>query len=162
MKAVVQRVISASVTVEGKIISSIQKGLLVLIGVESGDTFNDGEILANKIVKLKVFPGPRLLTQAGDEDETALPKQWDRSVLDIDGEILCISQFTLMASVKKSKPSFHRAESPKLANQIYEHVLANMRIQHGLGDKVKDGQFGAYMQVGLVNDGPVTIELASR
>ncbi|KAK9460143.1 D-Tyr tRNAtyr deacylase-like domain-containing protein [Lipomyces oligophaga] len=168
MKAVVQRVRSASVTVDDKLISVISRGLVVLLGVEVGDTQTDAEILASKIAGLRVFPS--IIVQSTElsdvgEEATQLNKQWDRSVVAIDGEILCISQFTLLAKVKKNKPGFHHAEKPDQALELYNYAMDQMRKQFPGTDneqKVKPGVFGAYMQVALVNDGPVTIELASR
>ncbi|KAK9354743.1 D-Tyr tRNAtyr deacylase-like domain-containing protein [Lipomyces doorenjongii] len=162
MRAVIQRVRSASVAVEGTIVSGINRGLVVLVGVEIGDTTADCDTLASKIANLKIFPSPA--SAIATPSDTKLEKQWNRSVVSIDGEILCISQFTLLASVKKNKPSFHHAERPAVANELYERVMDKLRSAFGESkdDKVKPGVFGAYMQVSLVNDGPVTIELTSR
>ncbi|KAK9333371.1 D-Tyr tRNAtyr deacylase-like domain-containing protein [Lipomyces starkeyi] len=162
MRAVIQRVRSASVAVDGTIVSAINRGLVVLVGVEIGDTTADCDTLASKIANLKVFPSAA--SAIVTPSDTRLEKQWNRSVVSIDGEILCISQFTLLASVKKNKPSFHHAERPAVANELYERVMDKLRSAFGdsKDDKVKPGVFGAYMQVSLVNDGPVTIELASR
>ncbi|KAK9465018.1 D-Tyr tRNAtyr deacylase-like domain-containing protein [Lipomyces arxii] len=169
MRAVIQRVRSASVSVDGKSISAINRGLMVLIGVEVGDTAKDCDTLAIKIMNLRIFPSVDLLADSVDgthanRESPALSKKWDRSVMAIDGEVLCISQFTLLASVKKNKPSFHHAEKPTLANELYELAMNNMRKIYGEDskDKVKPGAFGEYMQVALINDGPVTIELSSR
>ncbi|KAK9361708.1 D-Tyr tRNAtyr deacylase-like domain-containing protein [Lipomyces starkeyi] len=180
MRAVIQRVRSASVAVDGTIVSAINRGLVVLVGVEIGDTTADCDTLASKIANLKIFPSAVSAIVIPSESESAassgastpsdggestrLEKQWNRSVVSIDGDILCISQFTLLASVKKNKPSFHHAERPAVANELYERVMDKLRSAFGdsKDEKVKPGVFGAYMQVSLVNDGPVTIELASR
>ncbi|KAK9240387.1 D-Tyr tRNAtyr deacylase-like domain-containing protein [Lipomyces kononenkoae] len=177
MRAVIQRVQSASVAVDGAIVSAINRGLLVLVGVEIGDTTADCDVIASKIANLRIFPSPASAivtptesessgasTPSASGESTKLDKQWDKSVVAIDGEILCISQFTLLASVKKNKPSFHHAERPPVANELYERVMDNLRSAFGENrdHKVKPGVFGAYMQVSLVNDGPVTIEFASR
>ncbi|KAK9254598.1 D-Tyr tRNAtyr deacylase-like domain-containing protein [Lipomyces tetrasporus] len=162
MRAVVQRVRSASVSVDGSVVSAINRGLVVLVGVEIGDTISDCDILASKIANLRIFALPA--SGSVTPSETRLDKQWDKSVVSVDGEILCISQFTLLASVKKNKPSFHHAERPAVANELYERVMYKMRSAFGEGkdNKVKSGVFGAYMQVSLVNDGPVTIQLTSQ
>ncbi|KAK9365233.1 D-Tyr tRNAtyr deacylase-like domain-containing protein [Lipomyces kononenkoae] len=162
MRAVIQRVRSASVAVDGEIVSAINRGLLVLVGVEIGDTTTDCDVIASKIANLRIFPSPA--STIVTPSDTKLDKQWDKSVIAIDGEILCISQFTLLASVKKNKPSFHHAERPTVANELYESVMDKLRSAFGENKdhKVKPGVFGAYMQVSLVNDGPVTIELESR
>ncbi|KAK9322042.1 D-Tyr tRNAtyr deacylase-like domain-containing protein [Lipomyces orientalis] len=182
MHAVIQRVRSASVSVDGSVVSKINRGIVVLLGVEIGDTISDCDMLANKIANLRIFASPASGSVTPSESESAgssgvstpsadggemtrLDKQWDRSVVSIDGEILCISQFTLLASVKKNKPSFHHAErQAAVANELYERVMDKMRSAFGEGkdNKVKPGVFGAYMQVSLVNDGPVTIQLTSR
>ncbi|KAJ8102819.1 D-Tyr tRNAtyr deacylase-like domain-containing protein [Lipomyces tetrasporus] len=181
MRAVVQRVRSASVSVDGSVVSAINRGLVVLVGVEIGDTISDCDILASKIANLRIFALPASGSVTPSESESAassgastpsadggertrLDKQWDKSVVSVDGEILCISQFTLLASVKKNKPSFHHAERPAVANELYERVMYKMRSAFGEGkdNKVKSGVFGAYMQVSLVNDGPVTIQLTSQ
>ncbi|KAK9447762.1 D-Tyr tRNAtyr deacylase-like domain-containing protein [Limtongia smithiae] len=186
MRAIVQRVRSASVSVNDQVISAISRGILVLLGVEAGDTTQDADTLAARIVNLKIFPAPAgtavsapsstassasastaSLVSSGEAfpntDESArLDKQWDKSVAAIGGEVLCISQFTLLASVKKNKPSFHHAERPAAASELYEYTMTQMRKIMLADDKVKPGVFGAYMQVALVNDGPVTIELNTK
>lgn len=142
MKAVIQRVSSASVEVEGKIIGSCNKGYMVLFGAADGDTEADAEILAKKISSLRVF-----------EDEN---DKMNLSILDVDGEILAISQFTLLADVKKgNRPSFINAMEPVKAEQLYKFFCEKLR-EFGI-KKVDEGEFGADMKVSLVNDGPVTI-----
>lgn len=142
MKAVIQRVSSASVEVEGEIVGSCNKGYMILLGAENGDTESEAELLARKTANLRIF--------CDDNDKMNL------SILDIDGEILCISQFTLLADVKKgNRPSFINALEPVEAKRLYEYFCQYLR---GLGiKKVDEGVFGGDMKVSLVNDGPVTI-----
>ena len=143
MKAVLQRVSSASVTVEQHLVSSIGRGLLVFAAVGPDDTQKDAESLASKLLKMKLWP-----------DETG--SNWRQSVQDIDGEVLCVSQFTLLASTKKgNKPDFHAAAKGEKAKELYGYFFATVRDLYS-EEKVKDGVFQAMMQVGLVNDGPVS------
>lgn len=147
MRAVLQRVSSASVTIAGQIKGQIGRGLLVLLAVEEADTPEDIEWLSGKIVRLRIFP-----------DEAGL---MNRSVQDISGELLLISQFTLFASTKKgNRPSYLRSAQPEIAIPIYEQFKA--RITQDLGKAVATGEFGADMAVNLVNDGPVTIIIDSK
>jgi D-tyrosyl-tRNA(Tyr) deacylase len=147
MRAVVQRVSEASVTIGGAVSGRIGRGVLVLVGVEAGDTPADAEWLAAKIVALRIFP----------DDEGKM----NRSVVDMAGEALVVSQFTLHASTKKgTRPSFVRAAPPEEAVPLYERFLAE--VEQGLGRPVARGVFAADMQVALVNDGPVTIVIDSR
>lgn len=142
MRAITQRVSSASVSIEGKKEASIDKGLLVLVGIQKKDTDNDVDWIARKIGQLRVF-----------EDENGLMNQ---SLSAISGEILLISQFTLIASVKKgNRPSFNDAADPETGERLVQAV-ANHLNQYVEGS-VKTGVFGANMQVSLINDGPVTI-----
>lgn len=142
MKAVIQRVLSADVKVDGNITGAIDKGLLVLLGVMDGDTEKDAEIMASKIAKLRIFE---------DEDE-----KMNLSVLDIGGSILSVSQFTLCADVKKgNRPSFTPSAHPDTANALYERFNAFL-LENGV-KSVEKGIFAADMKVSLVNDGPVTI-----
>jgi D-aminoacyl-tRNA deacylase len=143
MKAVLQRVSQASVTVDGKVVGSIGVGLLILLGVERGDEEKDAEFLARKSVEMRIFA-----------DEAG---KMNRSVQDVAGSILLISQFTLAAEWKKGRrPSFIRAAEPIEGNRLYEHFAT---IVNNLGVPVEKGVFGAHMDVALVNDGPVTIIL---
>lgn len=147
MRAVVQRVKSASVTVENEILGSIDHGLVILLGVETADTIEDLEWLAGKLVNQRLFPG--------DDGP------WSRSVIDTGGGILLISQFTLHASTRKgSKPSWHRAAKPELAIPLYEAMAA--KLSDLLGRPIATGKFGAMMEVALVNDGPVTLQIDSK
>ncbi len=142
MKAVIQRVQEASVTVDGKLVSSIGKGYMLLLGVMKGDTQKEAELLARKTAALRVF-----------EDENG---KMNLSVNDVNGEILSVSQFTLCADCKKgNRPSFTNSEEPERANELYEY-FCNELIKNGVKD-VKRGIFGADMKVSLINDGPVTI-----
>ena len=147
MRLVVQRVLRASVEVEEKLISRIDKGLLILVGVENGDTAEDMEWLAAKTANLRIFP------DAGGV--------MNLSVCDIDGEVLAVSQFTLTASTRKgNRPSYIRAARPETAVPLYEKFCE--RLSQLIGKEVKKGIFGADMQVSLINDGPVTIMIDSR
>ncbi|PGH35272.1 D-tyrosyl-tRNA(Tyr) deacylase [[Emmonsia] crescens] len=146
MKAVIQRVTSASVTVDKKLISSIGRGLLVFAAVGKDDTQKDAESLAARVLKLKIWPD-----EAGGT--------WKKSVQDIQGEVLCVSQFTLLAQIKKgNKPDFHHAADANKAKELYEHFYNKVQeLYHA--ERVKNGVFQAMMEVGLVNDGPVTIQI---
>ena len=147
MRAVLQRVTSASVTVESEIVGEIKHGLVVLLGIENADTTEDVEWLAAKIANLRVFGGAE--------------GPWSRSVVEIGGNILLISQFTLHASTKKgTKPSWHRAAKPDHAVPLYEAMIAHLSAL--LGRPVATGRFGAMMQVTLVNDGPVTVAIDTK
>ena len=147
MRILIQRVKSASVGIEGRIFSSIGQGLLVLAGVEEGDTQEDVGYLAAKLVKLRIF---------GDEKGLM-----NRSVEDIDGEILVVSQFTLMASTAKgNRPSFIRAARPETGNRLYGQFCDKVSELHG--KPCQKGVFGADMLVTLENDGPVTIWMDSK
>ena len=142
MKAVIQRVTNASVEVEGNVVGSCNKGYMILLGAHESDTLSDVETLANKVVNLRVF---------SDEDD-----KMNKSILDVDGEILAISQFTLCANVKKgNRPSFIEAMKPDTAHEMYELFCKGL-LELGV-KRVEKGVFGADMKVSLVNDGPVTI-----
>lgn len=142
MRTVIQRVQHASVTIDGALKSKIGKGLLVLVGIEDRDTPHDVEWLCKKICQMRIF-----------DDENRV---MNKSVVDVDGEILVVSQFTLQASVKKgNRPSYIKASRPEFAIPMYESFCAEMGVQ--LGKEVQTGTFGADMKVDLLNDGPVTI-----
>lgn len=147
MKAIVQRVVKASVTVDGKVISSIGNGLCVLVGIGRKDAPKDAEWLARKILNLRVF----------DDDDG---KRWNKSVMDKKFEVLCVSQFTLCVIMKGNKPDFHDAMGPDLSEQFYGDFLQTMKKNYS-EDKIKDGVFGAMMVVHIENDGPITIPLES-
>jgi len=147
MRAVIQRVSSASVTINGQVRGAIQQGLVVLLGIEDADTAEDIEWLSGKIVRLRVF-----------NDEAGV---MNRSVQEAGGSLLLISQFTLLASTKKgNRPSYIRAARPEIAIPLYEAFL--LRLTADFGQTVQTGEFGADMQVALVNDGPVTIIMDSK
>ena len=147
MKTVTQRVQYASVTIDGVVKSKIGKGLLILVGIEDRDTQEDINWLCKKICNLRIF----------DDEQGVM----NRSVMDVDGEILVVSQFTLQASTKKgNRPSYIRASKPEVAIPMYESFCAEMGIQ--LGKELQTGTFGADMKVELLNDGPVTILIDSQ
>jgi D-tyrosyl-tRNA(Tyr) deacylase len=147
MRVVIQRVSEARVKIGETVAGEIGRGLLVLLGITHGDTSADGEWLAQKIAKLRVFPD-----DAG---------QMNRSVQDIGGGILVVSQFTLIASTRKgTRPSFNDAAKPDTARPLYEAFLGSVEVE--LGTYVQRGEFGADMKVALLNDGPVTIIIDSR
>lgn len=142
MRAVIQRVSESSVTVDGKVVGSSQKGYMILLGVVKGDTDENAQLLARKTASLRVF-----------EDENG---KMNKSVIDIDGEILAISQFTLCADCKKgNRPSFTDSEEPENAKRLYELYCEELK-KNGVR-RVEKGIFAADMKVSLVNDGPVTI-----
>ena len=147
MKAVIQRVTRAGVTIEGNVKSSIAGGLLVLVGIEDADTDEDIVWLSNKIVNLRIF-----------DDDNKVP---NISVKDINGEILLVSQFTLHASTKKgNRPSYIKASKPGIAIPLYEKMIA--QLEKDLGKNISTGEFGADMKVDLLNDGPVTIVIDTK
>jgi len=146
MRAVVQRVKSSSVAVDNDVIGEIGKGLLILLGVAKADTADNAEYLADKIVNLRIF-----------EDEN---NKMNRSLLDTGGEMLVVSQFTLLGDCTKGRrPSFVHAAEPDRANELYEHFVEQVRQK---GVNIATGQFRAMMDVSLVNDGPVTLIVESR
>ena len=147
MRAVIQRVSKASAAIDGRIFSSIQQGLLVLLGIEDADGQEDLEWLSGKIVNLRIF----------DDEQGVMNK----SVKEVDGEILLVSQFTLHASTKKgNRPSYIRASKPEIAIPIYEKMVR--QLSQDAGKEVKTGTFAADMKVELLNDGPVTIIIDSK
>jgi len=147
MKAVIQRVASASVTVEGEVVSAIESGLLILVGIEDEDAIEDVVWLSKKIVNLRIF---------NDEDGVM-----NKSLLAIDGDAIIVSQFTLQASTKKgNRPSYIKASKPEVAIPKYEAFLK--QVEKELGKKVGAGVFGADMKVELLNDGPVTIVIDTK
>ncbi len=142
MKAVIQRVKNARVDVDEKTVGKISEGYLILVGVMDGDTEEDAEILAKKTANLRIFT---------DEDD-----KMNKSILDIDGEVLAVSQFTLCADVRKgNRPSFINSAVPDEANRLYEYYCSKL-LENGVR-KVEKGVFGAHMEVSLLNNGPVTI-----
>lgn len=146
MRAVIQRVTEASVRIEGEVVGEISQGLMVLIGVEEGDGEADLKYMAEKVPNLRIF-----------EDENG---KMNRSLLDIGGQILAVSQFTLLGDARGGRrPSFITAARPETANPMYERLVAQWRDR---GIHVETGRFGADMKVGLINDGPVTILMDSH
>ena len=147
MRAVVQRVTKASVTINDSLQSSINKGLLVFLGIENNDTSEDIEWLSGKISRLRIF-----------NDKNGI---MNLSVKDIDGEILLISQFTLHASTKKgNRPSYIKAANPDIAIPVYNNFI--LKLQSDINKKIETGEFGALMQISLINDGPVTIIIDTK
>jgi D-tyrosyl-tRNA(Tyr) deacylase len=147
MRVVIQRVKSASVTVEQQIVGKIAAGLLILLGIEDSDTVEDAQWLCAKIARLRIF----------DDADGVMNK----SIVDVDGEMLVVSQFTLFASTKKgNRPSYIRASKPEFAIPMYEQFVAILESE--TGKKVETGQFGAMMDVELINDGPVTIVIDTK
>jgi D-tyrosyl-tRNA(Tyr) deacylase len=147
MKAVIQRVAQSTVTIEGEIVASIQKGLLILVGIEEADTKEDIEWLSSKIVNLRIF---------GDKYEVM-----NLSVKDVNGDAIIVSQFTLHASTKKgNRPSYIKAAKPEIAIPLYNQFI--LQVEKDLAKKVQTGQFGADMKVSLLNDGPVTILIDTK
>jgi D-tyrosyl-tRNA(Tyr) deacylase len=147
MKAVIQRVSKASVTIDNKQKSAIKVGLLIFIGIENADTDEDIKWLSNKVVNLRIF-----------DDENKIP---NLSVKDVNGDILIVSQFTLHASTKKgNRPSYLKASKAEVAIPIYEKVID--RLKADLGKGIFTGEFGADMKVELLNDGPVTIFIDTK
>jgi D-tyrosyl-tRNA(Tyr) deacylase len=147
MRAVIQRVSEAKVTIAGTVKGAIQVGLVVLVAVEESDTLADLEWMSGKLVRLRIF-----------DDENGV---MNRSVQEVQGEILLISQFTLFASTKKgNRPSYSRSAKPEIALPLYQQFIA--RLSQELGRPVQTGEFGAQMLVSLCNDGPVTIIIDSK
>jgi D-tyrosyl-tRNA(Tyr) deacylase len=146
VKALLQRVTSASVSIAGEVVGRINRGLVVFIGVADKDTENDAQYLAQKTVGLRIF---------ADKEG-----KFNLSALEVNGELLVVSQFTLLADTRKGRrPSFISAAPPDLAEELFKKFIAAV---HGSGLKVESGRFQQYMQVEIVNDGPVTIFLDSR
>ena len=147
MRAVLQRVTKASVTVEGNKISEIKSGLLILLGIENADSQEDIEWLSRKIVNLRIF-----------NDESGV---MNNSLIDIQGEVIVVSQFTLHAKTKKgNRPSYIKAAKPEVAIPLYEQFI--LQFENDLGKEVGRGVFGADMKVELLNDGPVTITIDTK
>lgn len=144
MKVIIQRVLSAAVTVEGNLIASIGPGLLILLGISREDTVQQAQQTINKILNIRLWENNG--------------KKWDLSVLDKGYEVLVVSQFTLYSVLKGNKPDFHNAMAPDKARELYEYFLSEIRSRYA-PDRIQNGAFGEYMNVSLINDGPVTIEL---
>jgi D-tyrosyl-tRNA(Tyr) deacylase len=147
MKVVIQRVSSASVEIETKIVASIEKGLLILVGIEEADAKEDIDWLSAKIANLRIF---------GDDNGIM-----NLSLKEIGGDMIIVSQFTLHAATKKgNRPSYIKAAKPEVAIPLYETFIKQVELE--LGKKVQTGQFGADMKIALINDGPVTILIDTK
>lgn len=147
MRVIIQRTTNSSVKINGKVNGEINSGLTLLVGITHDDTINDVTYCANKIANMRIF-----------EDEN---EKMNLSIKDVNGKVLSISQFTLYANCSKgNRPSFVEAAKPDIANKLYEDFNALLRVEHNLD--VQTGQFGADMQVSILNDGPVTIILDSK
>ena len=147
MRIIIQRVRNASVTIAGQLHSAIGQGMMILVGIEDADNDEDIAFLTKKVVNMRIF----------DDTDGVM----NRSILDIDGEILVVSQFTLHASTKKgNRPSYIKAAKPDISIPLYEKFCAELSF--ALGKQVKTGVFGADMQCALINDGPVTIWIDSK
>ncbi|WP_298394432.1 D-aminoacyl-tRNA deacylase [Flavobacterium sp.] len=147
MKAVIQRVSSASVAIEGKIVAEISAGLLILVGIEDADTKDDIDWLTSKIANLRIF---------SDENDVM-----NLSLKDVNGDVIVVSQFTLHALTKKgNRPSYIKASKPEIAIPLYESFVQQMKFE--VGKNIQTGQFGADMKVALINDGPVTIIIDTK
>ena len=143
MKVLIQRVKTSGVTIDNEPVSKINKGILALVGIEKGDTKEQAEKLAKKVVNLRIFP---------DEND-----KMNLSLIDVKGEMLIVSQFTLCGDCKKgTRPSFDKSAPPQIANELYEYFISQVQIY---GIKTGTGKFGAMMEVSLINDGPVTFML---
>ncbi|KAI5446221.1 uncharacterized protein LOC127138014 isoform X1 [Lathyrus oleraceus] len=149
MRAVVQRVDSASVEVEGRTVSEIGPGLLVLVGIHDSDSDADADYICRKVLNMRLF----------SNEDTA--KAWDHSVMQKNYQVLLVSQFTLYGFLKGNKPDFHVAMAPQRAKPFYASLVDRFRNAYN-ADAIKDGIFGAKMKVSLVNDGPVTMQLDSQ
>ncbi|EFP10976.1 CRE-PQN-68 protein [Caenorhabditis remanei] len=148
MRVVLQRVTRAAVTVSDEVVGSIGKGLCVLVGIHRDDTEEDMKYIIRKILNLRIFPASE-------------QKPWDKSVMDLDLEVLSVSQFTLYGQFKGNKLDFHTAMAPTEASKFYETFLESMKKAYK-PEKIQDGKFAAMMSVDLVNDGPVTITFDSK
>lgn len=156
MRVVIQKVKRASVSVDNVVVSSIKKGLMILVGISTVDTSDDVAKLVKKISTLRLFED---LGNPPPDQAKWYGKPWSQSLAgDNELEVLSVSQFTLYGTINKgTKPDFHRAAKGHHAVELYNEFLAKLRTSLGSDDRVKDGQFGAMMEVDLVNDGPVTI-----
>ena len=147
MRIVVQLVKQASVSVDEKVISEIEKGYLILLGIETEDTQEDINWLAGKIARLRIF---------SDEDGAM-----NKSILDVNGDVIIVSQFTLQAKTKKgNRPSYIKAARPEIASDLYDKFI--LQLENEIGKKIQTGKFGATMDVSLINEGPVTIFMDSK
>jgi D-tyrosyl-tRNA(Tyr) deacylase len=148
MRAIIQRVTRASVTVDGATVGDIARGLVVLVGVSPRDTPEDGAWIVAKLLAARLFPSPS-------------GRQWGSSVVSLGLPLLVVSQFTLHGTLKKPQPDFHRSAPAAVARELFDGVVAALRAQHG-AERVATGAFGEMMALELVNDGPVTLSLDSK
>uniref|UniRef100_A0A8R1XWE5 D-aminoacyl-tRNA deacylase n=1 Tax=Onchocerca volvulus TaxID=6282 RepID=A0A8R1XWE5_ONCVO len=149
MRAVIQRVTKAGVFIDGQLESSIERGICVLLAIGVDDTSDDIEYMVRKLLGVRMFPNV----------ETG--KRWDKSVKDLGLEILCVSQFTLYSFLKGNKLDFHRSMTPTESQQFYQNFMSELRKAYA-PERIKDGRFGAMMNVQIENDGPVTLILDSK
>jgi D-tyrosyl-tRNA(Tyr) deacylase len=150
MRIVVQRVLRAGVTVGETTVGAIGHGICALVGIAHDDTEKDVEYAVRKLLQLRIFPNP--------ENK----KGWDKNVMDVSGGVLLVSQFTLCHVLKGNKPDFHNAMSGPEAKILFDKLVESVRKAHPDPSKIQTGAFGEYMNVSIVNDGPVTIQLNSR
>ncbi|EFO22135.1 D-tyrosyl-tRNA(Tyr) deacylase [Loa loa] len=149
MRAVIQRVTKAAVSIDGQLESSIDRGICVLLAISVEDTSDDIQYMVRKLLGIRMFPNI----------ETG--KRWDKSVKDLGLEILCVSQFTLYGLLKGNKLDFHRSMAPTESHQVYQNFISELRKAYA-PERIKDGRFGAMMNVQIENDGPVTFILDSK
>ncbi|VDN07054.1 unnamed protein product [Thelazia callipaeda] len=149
MRAVIQRVTKAAVFVDGQLESSINRGICVLLAISREDTADDVQYMIRKLLGIRIFPN----VDSG--------KRWDKSVKDLELEILCVSQFTLCSILKGNKLDFHRSMDPLKSQQFYQSFLEQLKKAY-TPERIKDGRFGAMMNVQIENDGPVTLILDSK
>ncbi|CAG9531602.1 unnamed protein product [Cercopithifilaria johnstoni] len=149
MRAVIQRVTKAAVFIDGQLESSIERGICVLLAINIEDTSDDIQYVVRKLLNIRMFP----------DAETG--KRWDKSVKDLGFEILCVSQFTLYSLLKGNKLDFHQSMAPTESQQFYQNFIAELRKAYK-PERIKDGRFGAMMNVQIENDGPVTLILDSK
>ncbi|MCP9259711.1 D-tyrosyl-tRNA(Tyr) deacylase 1 [Dirofilaria immitis] len=149
MRAVIQRVTKAAVFIDGQLESSIERGICVLLAINVEDTFDDIQYMVRKLLGIRMFPN------------TETNKRWDKSIKDLGLEILCVSQFTLYSLLKGNKLDFHRSMTPTESQQFYQNFINELRKAY-VPERIKDGRFGAVMNVQIENDGPVTLILDSK
>ncbi|KAK6107872.1 D-tyrosyl-tRNA(Tyr) deacylase, putative [Brugia malayi] len=149
MRAVIQRVTKAAVSIDGQLESSIGRGICVLLAINVDDTSDDIQFMVRKLLGIRIFPNI----------ETG--KRWDKSVKDLELEILCVSQFTLYSLLKGNKLDFHRSMSPTESQKFYQNFMDELKKAY-VPERIKDGRFGAMMNVQIENDGPVTLILDSK
>jgi len=157
MKAVIQRVLKASVTVGDETVGSISRGLCVLVGINRNDTQKEMDFIVRKILNLKLFDDESAGEMVNGEWINRT-KRWRKSVMDLDYEVICVSQFTLDVTLKGNNVDFHNAMGPDKSRAFYNQFLETLKTKYK-PDKIQDGAFGEYMQVHIQNDGPITIPI---